>query len=73
MADSIITVGNVKWPNQFQNPTGITASVSPDYLSPQSIEARNMPDANSKQLYDAKRPDVIPSTSAKGRVIDTYA
>ena len=74
MATDPILVGGVKWPNNFQNPTGVIAGAAQDKLSPQAIESRNMPAESARPAYEPTKVDMTPSTdSTKGRAIDTYA
>ena len=68
-----VKVGGIQWPNNFQNPEGITNNRSvTDFLSPQSIESRNIP-AESARPVDFRQPDTTPSTEAKGQFIDVYS
>ena len=74
MATDPIQVAGVRWPNNFQNPTGIVAGAAQDKLSPQAIEARTMPAESARPIYEPTKPDTTPSTdTTRGRVIDTYA
>jgi len=65
-----VKIGNVIWQNNYQNPEGITGNRSvTDYLSPQSIESRNMPAPDARPV-DFKQPDTTPSTEVKGQFIN---
>lgn len=68
-----VKVGGIQWPNNFQNPEGITNNRSvTDFLSPESITSRNIP-AESARPVDFRQPDTTPSTEAKGQFIDVYS
>ena len=68
-----IKIGGVMWPNNFQNPEGISENRSvTDFLSPNSIKSRNIP-AESARPVDFRQPDATPSTEAKGQFIDVYS
>jgi hypothetical protein len=74
MATDPIQVGGVRWPNQFQNPTGIVAGASNPAMDPIALANSEIPADSSKQQYVAKAADTTPSTDpTKGRAIDTYA
>lgn len=74
MATDPIQIGGVKWPNNFQNPTGVVVGAARDELSPKAIDAKTMPAESARPIYEPKKVDVTPSTdSTRGRAIDTYA
>jgi hypothetical protein len=74
MATDPINIAGIRWPNNFQKPTGIVAPATNNAVDPQTLTASRMPADSSKVPYVAKGTDTTPSTdSTKGRVIDTYA
>lgn len=74
MATDPIIVGNVKWPNDFQNPTGIVAGAANPAMDPIALANSEIPADSAKPPYAPTKPDTTVSTdSTKGRVIDTYA
>lgn len=74
MATDPIQVAGVKWPNNFQNPTGIVVGAARDELSPQAVTAKTMPAESARPPYEPTKVDMTPSTdTTKGRAIDTYA
>ena len=74
MASNPIQIGGVRWPNQFQKPTGIVAGAANPAMDPQNLNNSRIPADSAKVPYAAKGIDTVPSTdSTRGRVIDTYA
>ena len=74
MATDPINIAGVRWPNQFQNPTGIVAGAANPAMDPQNLNNSRMPADSAKIPYPAKGIDTVPSTdSTRGRVIDTFA
>ena len=54
MATDPIIVGNVKWPNDFQNPTGIVAGAANPAMDPIALANSEIPADSAKP---ALRPD----------------
>ena len=74
MATDPIQVGGVKWPNNFQNPTGIVAGAANPAMDPIALANSEIPADSAKPPYAPTKPDTTVSTdSTRGRVIDTYA
>jgi hypothetical protein len=71
MASDPLQVGNVTWPNQFQNPTGIYSTGVNPAMDPQNLNNSQIPADSAKMPYPAKGIDTVPSTdTTRGRVID---
>jgi hypothetical protein len=71
MATDPLQVGNVTWPNQFQNPTGIYSTGVNPAMDPQNLNNSQIPADSAKMPYPAKGIDTVPSTdTTRGRVID---
>jgi hypothetical protein len=74
MATDPIQVGNITWPNSFQNPTGIVKPAADPAMDPVAIANSQIPADSAKMPYPAKGIDTVPSTdTSKGRVIDIRA
>ena len=74
MATDPILVGGVRWPNQFQQPTGIYTTAVNTAMDPQNLANSQIPAESAKQPYTPTKPDTTVSTdSTRGRIIDTYA
>ena len=74
MATDPINIAGVRWPNQFQQPTGIYTTGVNTAMDPQTLANGNIPAESTKMPYPAKGIDTTVSTdSTTGRVIDTYA
>jgi hypothetical protein len=71
MATDPINVAGVRWPNNFQNPTGIIEPASNPAADPINIANDQIPAESARPVYAATKPDTTPSTDAtKGRAID---
>ena len=71
MATDPIQVGNVRWPNAFQQPTGIYSTAVNPAMDPQNLNNSQIPADSAKVPYPAKGIDTTVSTdSTKGRTID---
>ena len=74
MATDPIQVGGVRWPNNFQKPTGIVAGAANPALDPTALSNAQQPLDSSKVKFTPTSVDTSPSTDAtKGRAVDTYA
>jgi hypothetical protein len=74
MATDPLQVGGVRWPNNYQNPTGIVKPAADPALDPTALNNAQMPADSSKVKFTPTSVDTTPSTDAtKGRAIDTYA
>ena len=74
MATDPINIAGVRWPNTFQQPTGIIAPAVNPAMDPQNLNNSQIPADSAKIPYPAKGVDTTVSTdSTQGRVIDTYA
>lgn len=74
MATDPVNIAGIRWPNQFQQPTGIYSTGVNTAMDPQRLANSNIPADSSKMPYPAKGIDTTVSTdSTTGRVIDTYA
>jgi len=74
MATDPIQIGGVRWPNQFQQPTGIYTTAVNTAMDPQNLANSEIPADSAKQKFTPTKPDTTVSTdSTQGRVIDTYA
>jgi hypothetical protein len=74
MATDPINIAGVRWPNAFQQPTGIYSTAVNPAMDPQVLNNSQIPADSSKMPYPAKGIDTTVSTdSTQGRVIDTYA
>ena len=71
MATDPIQIGNVRWPNNYQRPTGIVAGAANPAMDPINIANSQIPADSVKVPYPAKGIDTTVSTdSTQGRVID---
>ena len=74
MATDPINIAGVRWPNQFQQPTGIYSTGVNEAMDPQALNNSRIPAESSKVPFTPRTIDTVPSTDAtKGRAIDTYA
>ena len=74
MATDPINIAGVRWPNAFQQPTGIVAGAANPAMDPTVLNNSQIPADSAKVPYPAKGIDTTVSTdSTQGRVIDTYA
>ena len=74
MATDPVLIGNVRWPNMFQNGTGIVAGAANPALDPTALNNAQQPLDAAKVKFQPTSVDTTPSTDAtKGRAIDTYA
>ena len=74
MATDPINIAGIRWPNQFQQPTGIYSTGVNSAMDPQVLNNGQIPADSSKVPFPAKGIDTTVSTdSTTGRVIDTYA
>lgn len=74
MATDPINIAGVRWPNQFQQPTGIYSTGVNSAMDPQVLNNNQIPADSSKMPHTAKGIDTTVSTdSTTGRIIDTYA
>jgi hypothetical protein len=74
MASDPLQIGNVRWPNNFQNPTGIYSTAVNEAMDPQNLNNSRIPAESSKVPFTPRTIDTVPSTDAtKGRVIDVRA
>ena len=74
MATDPINIAGVRWPNAFQQPTGIYSTAVNPAADPIAIANSQIPADSAKMPYPAKGIDTTVSTdSTQGRVIDTYA
>ena len=74
MATDPINIAGVRWPNQFQQPTGIYSPAVNSAMDPQALNNSRIPAESSKVPFTPKTIDTVPSTDAtQGRIIDTYA
>ena len=74
MATDPINIAGVRWPNAFQQPTGIYSTAVNSAMDPQNLNNSRIPADSAKMPYPAKGIDTVPSTdSTRGRVIDTFA
>ena len=74
MATDPINIAGVRWPNSFQQPTGIYSTGVNTAMDPQALANSNIPADSSKIPFPAKGIDTTASTdSSTGRIIDTYA
>ena len=71
MATDPLQVAGVRWPNQFQQPTGIYSSAVNTSMDPIAIANGQIPAESAKMPFSAKGIDTVPSTdTTRGRVID---
>ena len=71
MASDPIQIGNVRWPNNYQRPTGIVAGAANPAMDPINIANSQIPADSAKVPFAAKGIDTVPSTdSTRGRIID---
>ena len=74
MATDPIQIGGVRWPNFFQNNTGLVAGAANPALDPTALNNAQQPLDSAKVKFTPTSVDTAPSTDAtKGRAIDTYA
>ena len=71
MATDPINIAGVRWPNAFQQPTGIYSTGVNPAMDPQNLNNSQIPADSAKVPYPAKGIDTTVSTdSTKGRTID---
>ena len=74
MATDPIQIGGVRWPNSFQQPTGIYSTGVNTAMDPQNLNNSRIPAESSKVPFTPRTIDTVPSTdTTKGRAVDTYA
>ena len=74
MATDPINIAGVRWPNYFQNGTGLVAGAANPSLDPTALNNAQQPLDSAKVRFTPTSVDTTPSTDAtKGRAIDTYA
>ena len=74
MATDPINIAGIRWPNQFQQPTGIYSTGVNSAMDPKVLNNGQIPADSSKVPFPTKGIDTTVSTdSTRGRVIDTYA
>jgi hypothetical protein len=74
MATDPINIAGVRWPNYFQNKTGLVAGAANPTLDPTALNNAQQPLDTAKVKFQPTSVDTTPSTdSTKGRAIDTYA
>jgi hypothetical protein len=74
MASDPLQIGGIRWPNNFQQPTGIYSTAVNTAMDPQNLNNSRIPAESSKVPFTPRTIDTVPSTDAtKGRVIDVRA
>jgi hypothetical protein len=74
MATDPINIAGVRWPNNFQNPTGIVKPAANPVLDPTALNNAQQPLDSAKVRFTPTSVDTTPATDAtKGRAFDTYA
>ena len=74
MATDPLLIGNVRWQNNFHQPTGIYSTGVNTAMAPQNLNNSRIPAESSKVPFTPRTIDTVPSTdTTQGRIIDTYA
>lgn len=74
MATDPLLIGNIRWPNNFQQPTGIYSTGVNTAMDPQNLNNSRIPAESSKVPFTPRTIDTVPSTdTTKGRIIDVRA